>query len=180
MPGLLRAGSAGARSAGVREWLAAKRRLTLFRGAGTRALVVLAAVVLADQLSKRAVEHSIPAGDERKLLPGVDLVNTRNRGVAFGFLPGSHVWVTILIALALVGLLVYFARHRASPWIWLPTGMLIGGAIGNIIDRAREGSVTDFIKLPLGWPPFNLADAAITLGVVIFVLLLDHRRQRQR
>jgi signal peptidase II len=167
-------------SAEAGELLAAKRRLTGFRGGETRALVVLAAVVVADQLSKRAVEHSIPAGDERKLLPGIDLVNTRNRGVAFGFLPGSHVWVTILIALALAGLLTYFARHRTSAWLWLPTGMLMGGAIGNIIDRAREGSVTDFIKLPLGWPPFNLADAAITLGVVIFVLLLDHRRQRQR
>ena len=180
MPGLLRASRASAKSAGVRELLAAKRRLTVFRRAETRALAVLASVVLADQLSKRAVEHSIPPGDERKLLPGIDLVNTHNRGVAFGFLPGSHAWVTIIIALALAGLLVYFARHRASPWIWLPTGMLMGGAIGNIIDRAREGSVTDFIKLPLGWPPFNLADAAITLGVVIFVLLLDHRRQRER
>ena len=82
--------------------LAAKRRLTLFRGAEIRALAVLAAVVLADQLSKRAVEHSITAGDERKLLPGIDLVNTRNRGVAFGFLPGSHVWVTIIIAIEVV------------------------------------------------------------------------------
>ena len=167
MPGLLRAGSAGARSAGVREWLAAKRRLTLFRGAGTRALVVLA-----DQLSKRAVEHSIPAGDERKLLPGVDLVNTRNSGVAFGFLPGSHVWVTIIIALALAGLLVYFAGHRASPWIWLPTGMLVGGALGNLIDRLANGSVIDFIKLP-AWPAFNIADMSITFGVIALVLVLE-------
>ena len=61
-------------------------------------------------------------------------------------------------------LLVYFARHATTPLIWLPTGMLLGGALGNILDRLRHGSVTDFIKLPLGWPPFNLADASITLG----------------
>ncbi len=54
--------------------------------------------------------------------------------------------------------------------MWLPTGMLIGGALGNIIDRIRDGSVTDFIKLPLGWPPFNLADASITLGILHAVL----------
>ena len=51
--------------------------------------------------------------------------------------------------------------------------MLIGGALGNIIDRLREGSVTDFIKLPLGWPPFNLADTSITLGVLILFLVID-------
>ena len=91
-------------------------------------------------------------------------MSTRNSGVAFGLFPGGHVVVTILIAVALVALVVYFARHAAQPLLWLPTGMLLGGAIGNIVDRLREGSVTDFIKLPLGWPPFNLADASIVVG----------------
>ena len=80
--------------------------------------------------------------------------------------------VTILIALALLALLVYFARHATRPLIWLPTGMLIGGALGNILDRLSEGSVTDFIKLPLGWPPFNLADSSITLGVLLLLFLV--------
>jgi signal peptidase II len=138
--------------------------------------LVVVVVVLVDQLSKRAVEHSIVGGEERKVLPGIELVNTRNRGVAFGFFPGSHVGVTILIALALVALLVYFARHRTQPLIWLPTGMLIGGAVGNIVDRVRDGAVTDFIKLPLGWPPFNLADSSITLGIVILFVVIDRAR----
>jgi signal peptidase II len=145
-----------------------------------RASAVLVIVVIVDQLSKRAVEHSILAGEERKLLPGVQLVNTRNHGVAFGFLPGSHIGVTILIGLALVVLLAYFARHCTEPLIWLPTGMLLGGAIGNVLDRVRAGSVTDFVKLPLGWPPFNLADASITLGIVILFLLIDHARHAER
>jgi signal peptidase II len=54
--------------------------------------------------------------------------------------------------------------------------MLLGGAIGNIVDRLRSDSVTDFIKLPLGWPPFNLADASITLGIVILLLLIESSR----
>jgi len=85
--------------------------------------------------------------------------------------------VTILIAVALLALLAYFARHAEKPLIWLPTGMLIGGALGNIIDRLKDGAVTDFVKLPLGWPPFNLADSSITLGIVILFLLIDHLRR---
>jgi signal peptidase II len=144
--------------------------------AWVRAGLVLIAVIAADQLSKRTVEHSIVPGEEHKLLPGIQLVDTRNHGVAFGFLPGNHIAITILIALALLLLLAYFARHTAVPLLWLPTGMLLGGALGNILDRVRHGSVTDFIKLPLGWPPFNLADTSITLGILILFLLIDHSR----
>ena len=111
------------------------------------------------------------------MLPGVELVDTRNHGVAFGFLPGDHVAVTVVIGLALFALLAYFARHSGRPWIWLPTGMLLGGALGNIIDRLRDGSVTDFVKLPLGWPPFNLADVSITLGVLLLLLVVERRHE---
>jgi signal peptidase II len=135
------------------------------------------AVVIVDQVTKRAIEHSVVRGEEQRFLPGVQLVNTRNQGVAFGFLPGKHLWVTILIALALMVLLVYFARHATRPLIWLPTGLLLGGALGNILDRVRHGDVTDFVKLPLGWPPFNLADAAITIGIVLLFLLAEQTRR---
>ena len=149
-------------------------------GPWLRALLVLVLVVALDQLSKHAVNANILQGEERKLLPGIQLVNTRNNGIAFGFLPGSDVVVTILIGLALLALLAYFARHARDTLIWLPTGMLIGGAIGNVLDRLRDGSVTDFIKLPLGWPPFNLADMSITLGVLILFLVIDHARHAAR
>ena len=142
--------------------------------------VVTLVVVAIDQLAKNAVESSIDPGDTQKLLPGIQLVNTRNRGVAFGFLPGSHIGVTILIGVALLVLLAYFARHARQPLIWLPTGMLLGGAIGNIVDRVRADSVTDFIKLPLGWPPFNLADASITLGILLLLLVIESSRHRDK
>ncbi len=138
---------------------------------------VAVAVIAVDQLTKHLVEHSVEPGEEHKLLPGIDIVHTRNRGIAFGFLPGSHAGVTIVIAIALAILLVYFARNATRQLMWLPTGMLVGGAIGNIADRLRHGSVTDFIKLPLGWPPFNLADASITLGIVLLFLVAEHARR---
>ena len=145
-----------------------------------RAALVLVLVVVLDQLSKRAIEHSIVPGEEHRFLPGVELVNTRNHGVAFGFLPGDHVAVTIAIAIAIAVLLVYFARHATRRLMWLPTGMIAGGALGNILDRVRHGSVTDFVKLPLGWPPFNLADLSITLGILILFLLVDLARHAER
>jgi len=152
----------GARAARISPWL--------------RAGAVAVLVIAIDQLAKRAVRAGIVPGEEHKVLPGLALVDTRNHGVAFGFLPGDHLAVTIVIGVALLALLAYFARHATRPLIWLPTGMLIGGALGNVVDRLRDGSVTDFIKLPLGWPPFNLADTAITLGVLILVLVIERPR----
>lgn len=133
-------------------------------------------VIGVDQLSKAAVRSSIVPGETRSVLPGIQLVNTRNQGVAFGFLPGDHVVVTVLVGVALLVLLVYFARNRNKPLIWLPTGMLLGGALGNALDRVRVGYVTDFIKFPLGWPPFNLADASITVGVLLLLFVIERPR----
>jgi signal peptidase II len=137
------------------------------------AALVTVVVVALDQLSKVAVRNSIVPGETRSFLPGIQLVNTRNQGVAFGFLPGRHLAVSLLVGAALLILVVYFARHLDKPLIWLPTGMLLGGAFGNILDRLRAGSVTDFVKLPLGWPPFNLADACITLGVLLLFFAIE-------
>jgi signal peptidase II len=148
-------------------------------GAWVRAGLVVLVVLVLDQLSKHLVRQSIVPGEERNVLPGIQLVNTRNHGVAFGFLPGDQTAVTLVIGLALVALLVYFALHSTRPLIWLPTGMLVGGALGNVLDRLRDGSVTDFVKLPLGWPPFNLADTSITLGVLLLVFVLETPRQRR-
>ena len=60
------------------------------------------------------------------------------------------------------------------PLFWLPTGMLVGGAIGNVIDRLRTGEVTDFVQIPLGFPAFNVADMSITFGVVVLLFVIEH------
>ncbi len=116
-------------------------------------------------------------GDDRDLALGVRLVHVQNDGVAFGQLSGSGLLVGFVVAAALIGLLAYFSRHRDTPFIWLPTGLLLGGALGNVIDRIRVGSVTDFVKLP-HWPAFNVADVAVTAGVVLLLIVieLDARR----
>ena len=140
-----------------------------------RTLLVVAAVVALDQLTKKLARDGISPGSEDPILPGLKLVNVRNDGVAFGIDAGGQTLVIALIALALLGLVLYFARHTAKPLIWLPTGLLIGGAIGNIFDRIRDGAVTDFLKIP-AWPAFNVADIAITFGVLTLVLVLERPR----
>lgn len=139
-------------------------------------VVVVAVVMLSDQLSKAAVRSSIVPGETVAVLPGLRFVDATNHGVSFGLLTGDSLVVDILVGIALLALVIYFARNRTKPLIWLPTGLVLGGAFSNQLDRLRDGSVTDFIKLPLGWPPFNLADSAITVGVVIFVLLVESNR----
>ncbi len=137
-----------------------------------RAAAVTAGVLVLDQVTKAIVRSSIPRGGREEVLPFLDLVHTRNTGVAFGALAGGGAIVTVVIALALIALLAYFATHLHRPWAWLPTGMLLGGALGNIVDRIRDGAVTDFVKFP-HFPAFNVADSAITIGVVVLLIVLE-------
>ena len=143
-----------------------------------RAALVLAAVLALDQLTKRLITHAIAPGERIAVLLGVHLVHARNHGVAFGLEADHGTFVAILVGLALLGLLVYFATHSSRPLIWLATGLLLGGALGNLLDRIRTGSVVDFVQLPLGWPPFNLADAAIVLGVALLLFAIESPRSQ--
>lgn len=144
-------------------------------------LLTAIAVVAIDQLTKSVARGAAGTQPQPELFGGfIKLVDVRNSGVAFGQLSGGGVLVAVLVAAALTVLIWYFLRHLGTPMIWLATGLVVGGAAGNVIDRVRAGAVTDFIKFPY-WPAFNLADAAITLGVVLLVLLveLDSRRSRK-
>ncbi|MGI8624501.1 MAG: signal peptidase II [Solirubrobacteraceae bacterium] len=140
-----------------------------------RAVAVAGAVVALDQATKALVRAHLDRGDSDPILPGVTLVNTRNRGVAFGLLQDGGALVAVVTAVALLALLAFFALNRSRALAWLPTGLLVGGAVGNIVDRARGEGVTDFVKLPL-WPAFNVADMAITFGVLALVYVLERRR----
>ncbi len=135
--------------------------------------IALAGVILvADRLTKIAVERSISVWDTRPILPGViNLVYTRNRGAAFGILNDAPEAVRLIllvgVSLAVLGLLLYMLwRGDGNRW---PLALLVGGALGNLYDRVVYGSVTDFIQIFLGsyeWPSFNVADSAITVGAV--------------
>jgi signal peptidase II len=145
------------------------------RAAWARTALTLAVVVALDQITKKLARDGIRPGEQDPIFPALKLVNVRNEGVAFGIDAGGKTLVIALIALALLALVLYFARHSAKPLIWLPTGLLLGGALGNIIDRIRDGAVTDFLKIP-AWPAFNIADVAITFGVLALLYVLEGKK----
>jgi signal peptidase II len=132
-------------------------------------------VLVLDQATKLLVDGNIARGDSEDLILGIRLVNVRNTGVAFSSLQGAGALIGVIVAIALAALLVYFARHASKPLIWLPTGMLLGGALGNVVDRIREGAVIDFIKVFDFWPAFNVADSAITVGVLLLLWVMERR-----
>jgi signal peptidase II len=150
------------------------------RGAAIgRAGLVIAVVLILDQLTKYLVRHGVDVGESRSVFFFVHLVHVRNTGVAFNFFSGGGTVVLVFTGLALALLLGYFLRHPDKPLLWLPTGLLIGGAVGNLIDRIAHGAVTDFIKLP-HWPAFNVADMSITVGVFALLWVLEGRRRNER
>ena len=139
------------------------------------ALAALTAVVVValDVLSKVLVRDELTPGSEHEVVGQLlRIVHAENEGVAFGRLSGSPVLVALLVAAAVIALLGYFLTHLDARDVWLPTGMLVGGAAGNALDRASGGSVTDFLKLP-HWPAFNVADIAITVGVVLLLVVVE-------
>ncbi len=142
-------------AAGARAW----------RRAG--ALCVL--VVVLDQVAKASIEAHLVPGEHVDVLGPLGFTLAHNEGVAFGLASGGGALLVALTVAALIFVGVLFARDPTRPWMWVAFGLLAGGAIGNLADRVRAGAVTDYIDL-LSWPPFNLADVAVTLGVVVLAL----------
>jgi signal peptidase II len=143
-----------------------------------RAGATVAGVIVADQLTKVLARHALDVGETDGIFPGLELVHVRNRGVAFGFFSGGGGLVVAATLAALVLLLVLFLRNPRRRLMWLPTGLLIGGAVGNLVDRLGSGEVTDFLKIPL-WPAFNVADVAITVGVLALLWVLEGPRRER-
>lgn len=138
-------------------------------------------VLALDLLVKALVRGRVEQGERHDLVGGaLRLTHVENDGVAFGRLSGSPVLVALVVGGALIALVVYAGVHLDVPGIWLPTGLLLGGAVGNLVDRLARGHVTDYLKLPR-WPAFNIADVCITLGVVLLLVVVERdARRRQR
>ncbi len=136
----------------------------------SRALTVsiALAVVGLDQATKAWALVTLPVGHSIRVLgPVLSWTRVDNTGAAFGLLPGS--WPLLaLFALVLAGALVYFAGRSGSDRIAVALGLVLGGAVGNLIDRAVRHDVIDFINVHV-WPVFNVADAAVTVGALALV-----------
>lgn len=143
-----------------------------------RALLTALAVIILDQWTKWLAFGQLTPGDSDSILPGVSLGQTRNDGIAFGVFAGRPWIVFSLMAVALAVLLWFYVRHRGRPGLWLATGLLLGGAIGNAIDRVSLGYVRDFIEFP-HFPSFNVADMAITFGVIVLVLTVEQNQHEE-
>jgi signal peptidase II len=139
------------------------------------ALATVGAVVALDQMTKAWVRASVAPHEKISVFFGIDITRVKNTGVAFGALSGSGALVFVAVLVAMAGLLAYFAAHMNDRGLWLPVGMVFGGALGNLADRVRIDGVTDFID-PVLWPAFNVADMAIVVGVLGVLYLAESRR----
>lgn len=152
---------------------------------------IAVAVVIVDQLSKLWIMATFSLHEQQDIIPGFfNLVYVTNTGAAFGFLAGSKTMLrqAFFVAVAIVALIIivfaYGQLKRQGKIFVYALGFIAGGAVGNLIDRLRFGSVVDFLDFYLGshhWPAFNAADSAITIGVGLFLLgtLLQHLKERK-
>jgi signal peptidase II len=153
-----------------------------------RAFVLPLSIVAIDQATKWAVIRRLPLYEDLPLVSGLlSLQHVRNSGAVFGFLSGTSVpgkpYVFALMSALALAALTYYARtiprHERLPRFAL--SLVIGGAIGNLIDRVRFGYVVDFVKMYWDghvWPNYNVADSAISIGLVL--LVVDSFRPRDR
>ena len=158
-------------------------------GAGRlwRWLGIALAVVLLDQFTKALIVGFFHLGDSRTVTPFFNAVRVHNSGAAFSFLAGAsgwQRWFFVVLGVAAAGFIVWMlARHAAQALFCSALALILGGAVGNVIDRLLHGHVVDFVQLHWrGWyfPAFNVADSAITVGAALLVVdeLLRVRRTR--
>ena len=151
-----------------------------------RWLWLAAAIVAVDQLTKFAILRSFSFGERMAVVPGLfDLTLVYNRGAAFSFLAnaaGWQRWFFTVLGLGAGAFIVWLlARHGSQRLFSLALALILGGAIGNVIDRVARGQVVDFLLVywqRWHWPAFNVADSAITVGAVL--LIVDEFRRVRR
>lgn len=132
---------------------------------------VTAGVVAADQVTKALVERDLKVGEDGADIGPLTITHAQNEGAAFGLASGGGFVLVVVSVIALGILAWWFHRHSNEPYAWVATGLIAGGAVGNLLDRALAGQVTDFLDFD-AWPPFNIADIGITVGVGVLVVVL--------
>jgi signal peptidase II len=146
------------------------------RDAIVLAVVVAVATVILDQITKAAVVGGMGIGERSPVFGTfLRLTHIRNSGAVFGMMRGAGTYFTFFsIVAAVVLLVVLVVARRASTLVRVSLGMVLGGAVGNLIDRLRYGAVVDFLDVGISesirWPCFNVADSAITVGVLLLII----------
>jgi len=153
-----------------------------------RYLFVSLGLIALDQWTKWLVEIHLPQHMAQPIIPGLlNLTHVRNTGVAFGLFASQGMsggsWLLTLLGLAaLAAVAIYFWFASAHDRLLLVSlALVVGGAVGNLIDRMSSGAVTDFIDVYVGsyhWPSFNVADSAISIGIVL--MAIDSFRSRKK
>ena len=142
-------------------------------------LACAAAALLFDQASKGlTLAFATPLSAGVEILPVFNLVLVFNRGASFGSFSALPWWALSLLGLAVIGVLSTWLWRTPNRWVGAGLGLVIGGALGNVLDRVRQGAVTDFLDFHWGvyhWPAFNFADVAIVGGIILF--LIGERRR---
>jgi signal peptidase II len=154
--------------------------------------LIALAVVLLDRITKLAIIHTLRPGQGIPVIPGFfDVVFVLNPGAAFGFLATlseevrNPLFILVSVAAAIL-IVIYRVRYlRSHRLVSAALGLVLGGAVGNLIDRLTYGMVVDFLDVHVGryhWPAFNVADSAISVGVGLMILdmLLDWQRERRK
>ena len=145
--------------------------------------IIAGLVLVVDQVSKALIRYALPIGESVPLIPGiVSLTHVRNPGAAFGIFPHQRSIFLIVSIAVILSIIYYYKRlEKVDRPITVGLGLVLGGAIGNLIDRAFFIRVTDFIDFGF-WPVFNIADSAIVVGVIVLslILLSSVRQERVR
>jgi len=129
--------------------------------------VVAAVIVAVDQVVKWLIRDSVALGDRIEVIWPLEIVHFTNSGAAFGILQGAGPLLVMTSVVGMAAIVIYlFNPGFAHPLMRLGLALMLGGAVGNLIDRVRDGEVVDFIKVP-NFPAFNVADSAITIGVLL-------------
>ena len=155
-----------------------------------RLLIVAGLVVLFDQISKVIIFETMPLYATISVIPGFfNITHIHNPGGAFGFLAGySAIWrhlVFLFISSFAIGLIIFYYHKTPKSYVFLSFGLalILGGALGNMIDRVRLGIVIDFLDFYVNnyhWPAFNVADSAITVGIIIFIYHLVFNKMPEK
>ena len=162
----------GSSSHGVVPISVAERSLAAGVWQWTGLATVVSSAIIGDQLTKHVVTARLSLDDSVRVVGPLSIHRVRNSGIAFGLFTSATSVVIALTAIAVIWMLIYFARSGARhPVIPAGLGLLIGGSLSNLVDRVRLGYVTDFIDFGW-WPAFNLADSFIVIGVGILLAAL--------